>query len=84
MIKKNPIMGVGPGNFIITYPYYATGEAEALRGTSLLVDSVHNDYLEVCAEAGIVGFVLFLYLLFLSFGHLLFYTGAQAGKKNFL
>jgi len=82
MIKKNPIMGVGPGNFIITYPYYATGEAEALRGTSLLVDSVHNDYLEVCAEAGIVGFVLFLYLLFSVFkASFVLYRGSGRKEK---
>jgi len=82
MIKKNPIMGVGPGNFIITYPYYATGEAEALRGASLLVDSVHNDYLEVCAEAGIVGFVLFLYLLFSVFrASFVLYRGSGRKEK---
>ncbi|MCM8830150.1 MAG: O-antigen ligase family protein, partial [Candidatus Omnitrophica bacterium] len=66
MIKENPLMGVGAGNFIINYPYYGIGE-EALRGVSLVVDRVHNDYLEVAAEAGIPGLILFLYLLYYFF-----------------
>ncbi|MCX8082197.1 MAG: tetratricopeptide repeat protein [bacterium] len=67
MIKKNPLMGVGPGNFVVMYPYYAIGEEEALKGTSLLVDRAHNDYLEICAELGIPGFILFLYFLYCFF-----------------
>ena len=82
MIKENPIMGVGPGNFVIVYPYYAIGEERALRGSSLVVDSVHNDYLEVCAEAGIVGFVLFLYLLFSVFkASFVLYRGSGRKEK---
>ncbi len=84
MIKENPLMGVGPGNFVITYPYYAKGETKALKGPSLLVDSVHNDYLEVCAETGVVGLLLFLYLLF-SFFRVSFvlYRGME-GKERVL
>ncbi|MCM8762087.1 MAG: O-antigen ligase family protein, partial [Candidatus Omnitrophica bacterium] len=66
MIRENPFMGVGSGNFIINYPYYGIGE-EALRGVSLVVDRVHNDYLEVAAETGIPGLILFLYLLYCFF-----------------
>jgi len=81
MIKKNPIMGVGPGNFIITYPYYAKDSPERMI-VAHRVSSVHNDYLEVCAEAGIVGFVLFLYLLFSVFkASFVLYRGSGRKEK---
>ncbi|MCX8082500.1 MAG: tetratricopeptide repeat protein [bacterium] len=67
MIKSNPLMGVGPGNFFVMYPYYAIGEEKALRGISLVVDRAHNDYLDICAETGITGIFLFLYLLYCFF-----------------
>lgn len=67
MIRSNPLFGVGPGNFVIMYPFYGIGEEKALRGVSLVVDRAHNDYLEVCAESGVIGLLLFFYFLFCIF-----------------
>ena len=81
MIKKNPVMGVGTGNFITTYPYYAIGEEKALRGVSLLVNKAHNDFLEVCSETGIPGLLLFLFLL-VSFFRISFIAYKRSERRD--
>ena len=81
MIKNNPVMGVGPGNFSIMYPEYATGEINALRGPSLNIGNAHNDYLETAAETGIPGLLLFLYLLFIAAKTSLFLYKKETEKK---
>lgn len=52
--KEYPILGIGPGNFnqyaIKEFPYYAT----------VAPVIVNNEPLEILAEAGIIGFVLFV------------------------
>ncbi len=52
-IKERPIMGWGLGNDL-----YALTQAAKLKGTS------HNDYLLICVEAGLIGGLLYLWLLF--------------------
>jgi putative inorganic carbon (hco3(-)) transporter len=63
MIKDNPLMGVGPENFSITYPEYAAKYPEGMLA-SHRVSHAHNDYLETTVETGIPGLLLFLYMLF--------------------
>ena len=84
MIKENPFMGVGPGNFIITYPYYAKNFPDKMI-VAHRVSSVHNDYLEVCTETGIPGLLLFLYLLF-SFFRVSFvlYRGSEDKERHLI
>ncbi len=67
IIKKNPFMGVGPGNFKINYLKYCIGKKDVLTPTSENVENVHNDFLEITAETGIIGLFLFLFLLFRIF-----------------
>jgi len=67
IIKKNPFMGVGPGNFKINYPIYCIGKENVLTPVKANVENVHNDFLEITAETGIIGLLLFLFLLFRIF-----------------
>ena len=67
MIKKNPLMGVGPGNFKINYLKYCIGKKDVLTPVKENVEDVHNDFLEITAETGIIGLLLFLFLLFRIF-----------------
>lgn len=64
-ISKHPLMGGGIGNWKIhSIPY----EATTIRGFGLK-KHIHNDYLEMTADTGIVGgllFTAFLGLVFLS------------------
>lgn len=54
IIRDYPILGVGAGSFESAYPAYQSFSSD------LVVNHVHNDYLEALAETGIVGFVLVL------------------------
>lgn len=68
MIGANPILGVGPNNFAAELPNYTTA---AESGAWLF--TVHNQYLLVWSEGGILVFLAFL--LFLA-------TGLLAGLKT--
>jgi len=75
MIKDNPLIGVGAGNYKIEYPLY---NHKVVRDTKFNLDSqldrAHNDYIQAAAEFGITGFaialwavVCFYYILFCLF-----------------
>jgi len=59
MFRDYPLMGIGAGSFEAAYPAYQSFSSD------LVVNHVHNDYLEALAELGIVGFALILIALFL-------------------
>jgi O-antigen ligase len=58
MIKDHPIVGVGPSNFVPALARYGRGDILEKQG---LV--VHNAYLNVGAEEGLVGLALYVLLL---------------------
>jgi O-antigen ligase len=62
MVEDRPLLGVGAGNFPVASIHYLL-EPGALMRTDFVVDNpkvAHNTYLNVLAELGVVGFVLFL------------------------
>ncbi|MDR2426286.1 MAG: O-antigen ligase family protein [Endomicrobium sp.] len=74
MINTNPIFGTGIGSFYVTYPAWRRPQIffiEAKHNTES--DHPENEYLEVWFDEGIVGFVLFLFLICFVF---------MAGYKN--
>jgi len=69
MIREKPLTGFGLGNFRIGYPAFgkSLGSAHPEMGTEVTpVGHVHNDVLEVAAELGLPGAVVFLWM-FLCF-----------------
>ena len=61
IFRDHPIQGAGLGTMVSVFPRYDTGY------DGLIVDHVHNDYLEALAETGLLGGlcgVSFLWLLF--------------------
>jgi len=54
MIASNPLSGTGLGTSGLAYPVFKT------YGSTGNWKQPHNDYLQVLAESGLVGFVLFL------------------------
>ena len=56
MFAAHPLLGVGIGNYAVAYPAYA------LPGWSNPLGHAHNYYLNVAAEAGIIGLVAYLIL----------------------
>lgn len=65
MVRDHPLLGVGPGCFRYHFMTYRIAletqyPAEWTRGFPMNWGAVHNDHLQVAAEAGAVGYLLFL------------------------
>ena len=69
MVRHNAIEGVGSGNFTTASIHYLLEPGKLVRD-DFIIDTpkvAHNTYLQVFAELGIVGFVLFMTILLFSF-----------------
>ncbi len=67
MSVKNPL-GVGPGAFATSFPDYASEELKkTYPQKKYIVNFAHNEYLEIFAELGFPGIILFLMILFSFF-----------------
>ncbi len=58
MFRQDPIFGAGLNNFLVNLPF-----VQKQHGEVLYIQPVHNIYLLVLSQTGIIGFVLFLYFL---------------------
>jgi O-antigen ligase len=58
MIRHNPVTGVGLGAYETAYPIYSRE-----NGTQGITGEAHNDYLQILADAGVVGAVLALWFI---------------------
>ncbi|MEA3332909.1 MAG: O-antigen ligase family protein, partial [Pseudomonadota bacterium] len=78
MIKENPVLGVGLGNWRFCYPlYYKSFAQDPLLNYRVQVRKVHNDYLQLAAECGIPALLLFLLLWGRQF-YLMRYSTAES------
>jgi O-antigen ligase len=60
LLQQSPVWGIGPGN----YPSYFIGEEyRFLPGRHRVMRELHNTYLDVAVELGLVGLALFLALV---------------------
>ncbi len=69
MVKANPVVGVGSGNYMIAEPHYLLVAPGEIKATDFIIDNpypAHNIYLEVLAEMGVIGLALFLSVIVLS------------------
>ncbi|MFN7948487.1 MAG: O-antigen ligase family protein [Blastocatellia bacterium] len=57
MISASPVLGVGLGAYQTAWPNYSEADG------ALIVDKAHNDYLQLLAEAGIIGGLLALWFI---------------------
>lgn len=83
IIKANPFLGVGPGNWMIHVPAHFDHNFDELR--ALGWSQPHNDFLWVAAEKGIPGLLLFLAIYLIPFGMLLrviFSARNRVGQEN--
>ncbi|ATO37812.1 O-antigen ligase family protein [Geobacillus thermodenitrificans] len=81
MMKENPVIGVGIGNYLVRYKEYVTKYPELYIGHDQY--SVHNSYLKVGAETGFLGLIAFVAIYVVYYGYLLrlyFASSDRLGK----
>jgi putative inorganic carbon (HCO3(-)) transporter len=66
MFLHNPLLGVGPGDSMVAYPLYVPKDAHCGCQDQLVV---HNSFIQVLAETGILGFIPFTIFVFSSLYH---------------
>lgn len=60
MIQDRPVTGVGLGNFKVIYPaYHQAAVKDRIFREEQQARNVHNDFLQITAELGLVGLLLF-------------------------
>ncbi len=70
LIQQHPLLGVGLGNLKVHFP---SVQKESLFLYDQYLKDVHNDYLQIWAELGLVGLTLFIFFIG-SLGVFLFRT----------
>ena len=66
MIKENPIIGVGVGQWPESYPlYYDEKMKDTFFNDRVHLEKVHNDYIEMFANFGLIGYSFLLWLVYL-------------------
>ncbi len=68
MIEDRPFFGHGLNTFMSNYPKYRTDNS---KGSHLS----HNCYLMIAAETGLIGFAMFMWIIFILFKRSLFVLG---------
>ena len=65
MIRDKPVQGFGSGNFKIFYPAYShRAVVDRAPDTTRYLGRAHNDFIQIAAELGIPGFLLFALIPF--------------------
>ncbi len=82
MFTQHPVMGVGLNNFASLYQDYTKSLGLAPSATNR---SPHNLYLEVAAETGMVGLVVFFIMIGLAFRSILYARNKfrEAGMEDY-
>jgi len=66
MVRKNPVLGIGIGNFKIQYQPYRTAEEQESTGPDIFVRRSHNEYVQLLSEIGLFGITFFFWLIIVS------------------
>ena len=75
VFKKNPIIGTGPETFAYIFPRYKPVDHNLTSEWDFVYNKAHNEYLNVLANTGILGFVTYMFVVVFSL-RILFKTKA--------
>jgi len=65
MWLDSPFFGTGPGTFHINFPKFASEDLLKIwPQKQQIINDAHNEYIQILAELGIVGFGIFFWLIF--------------------
>jgi O-antigen ligase len=65
MVRHRPMLGWGQGTFAEVYPRFRSFYTDSL------VNAAHNDFLQVLAETGLIGFAIMIWFLVITLRHAL-------------
>ena len=66
LIKEHPVVGVGSGNWKIYFPSTGLEAQWIFENRDVIFTRAHNDFLEIAAEGGAVGFLIWILILLIS------------------
>ncbi|MCK4532149.1 O-antigen ligase family protein [bacterium] len=67
MIKNNPILGMGQDTFGINFRRYMSPAYETFSRRNVNAGYAHNEFLQIIVTRGIIGLIIYLFLLFTFF-----------------
>jgi O-antigen ligase len=65
MIKRHPVVGVGVNTYCLNYQKYKLRDTSEETANTMWY--AHNNFLQMASEIGVIGLIIFLWLLFLFF-----------------
>lgn len=81
LIKDRPVVGYGSGNWKLFFPSKNLEGGFRMQEKDLVFTRVHNDYIEVWAEVGTIGLLLFTGIFLVAFWQV--WQGFQSAKPSF-
>lgn len=81
MVKDHPIMGVGAGNWKLLFPAYGLEGSYRMQDQHVVFTRVHNDFLEVLVELGLIGLLIYLGNFVLAWYNLWRYPNARTWQR---
>lgn len=86
MLADKPILGFGPANFYNTYRDYTLNEFKTYVSNNPEKSGIHNYYLMIAVEQGIIGLIIFLGLLIAALvrGEKLYHRMTDQKSKAFV
>jgi O-antigen ligase len=82
MIKDNPLLGVGPGNWKKEFPKYGLNNTIGEKGDKF-VQRPHSDFLWFFSEGGILSGILYIFLFVLTLRDALFFYLNMKDEKRY-
>jgi len=82
MFKKRPLLGWGLDNFGTIYPQYITTKFIRSAGRDMLQSYAHNEFLQVGATMGIIGLIVYAWLIIEFFKLLIWLLKKETGDNR--
>jgi len=85
MIGDYPIQGVGIGQWPESYPkYYDSVKKDVIFNEKLRLARLHNDYLEMLANVGLIGYLFLLWIAYLTIKKILYNLSRVSNNRDLI